>query len=62
MARPLAELQKRSAQHHHQIDRLIRRHPDCPRPISYSVDWHLLRAESLEAAYWQFLCGEEVAL
>ena len=62
MARPLAELQQRSAQHHRQIDRLIRRQPSCPKSISYHADWHLLRAEELEAAYWQFICSEEVAL
>ena len=62
MAHPIAELKQHSAQHHHQINRLIRRHPSCPRPASARVDWHLHRAESLEAAYWQFLCSEEVAL
>jgi hypothetical protein len=54
MDHPIAELKRRSAQHRHQINRLIVRHQDCPRPISYRVDWHLHRSESLEAAYQQF--------
>jgi hypothetical protein len=36
------------------IDRLIRRFPSCPQPVSYRVDQHLTQAEQLEAAWWAF--------
>ena len=41
-------------QRHVRIDRLIRRFPSCPQPVSYRVDQHLTQAEQLEAAWWAF--------
>ena len=57
MPDPLSELQKRSAKYQHQIERLIRRHPTCPRHANAKVDWHLLRAESLQPARCELLFG-----
>jgi len=36
---------------HKEIDRLIRLHPDCPRPISYRVDRLLIEADTIRDFY-----------